>query len=110
MISSVTWKLTPIQTHKLQNSEDLVLYIYIGFQWGCLCVLKEADSLMGLKKILVEYSYFGPYSQSYGFTRTHVPMWELDYKEGWMMKNWCLWTVVLEKTLESPLDSKEIKS
>ena len=64
---------------------------------------------MGLKKILVEYSYFGPSSQCYGFTSTHVPMWELDYKEGWMMKNWCFWTVVLDKTLESPLDSKESK-
>ena len=98
-----------IQTHKLQRSEDLVLYKYICFQWGCLCALKEADSLMGLKKILVEYSYFGLSSQGCGFTSTHVPMWELDYKEGWMMKNLCFWTVVLDKTLESPLDSKEIK-
>ena len=37
-------------------------------------------------------------------------MWELDYKEGWVLKNWCFWTVVLEKTLESPLNSKDIKS
>ena len=49
------------------------------------------------------------YSQSYGFSRNHVWMWELDHKEGWIPKNWCFWTVVLEKTLESPLDSKEIK-
>ena len=49
------------------------------------------------------------YSQSYGFPCSHVQMWELDHKEGWMLKNWCFWTVVLEKTLESPLDSKEIK-
>ena len=48
-------------------------------------------------------------SQSYGFFRSHVGMWELDYKASWALKNWCLWTVVLEKTLESPLDSKEIK-
>ena len=41
---------------------------------------------------------------------SHVWMWELDYKESWMQKNWCFWTVVLEKALESPLDSKEIKS
>ena len=40
---------------------------------------------------------------------SHVQMWELDHKEGWAQKNWCFWTVVLEKTLESPLDSKEIK-
>ena len=50
----------------------------------------------------------GPYSQSYGFSSSHVWMWELDYKEGWAPKNWCLWTVDLEKkTLESPLDCKE---
>ena len=48
-------------------------------------------------------------SQSYGFFRSHVWMWELDYKEIWVHKNWCFWTVVLEKTLESPLDSKEIQ-
>ena len=51
----------------------------------------------------------GPYSQSYGFSSSHVWMWELDHKEGWVLKNWCFWTVVLEKTLESPLDCKEIK-
>ena len=51
----------------------------------------------------------GPSSQSYGFSTSHVWMWELDYKESWAPKNWCFWTVVLEKALESPLDSKEIK-
>jgi len=50
----------------------------------------------------------GPSSQSYGFSSSHVWMWELDHKESWASKNWCFWTVVLEKTLESPLDSKEI--
>ena len=50
-----------------------------------------------------------PYSQSYGFPSSHVWMWELDYKESWALKNWCFWTVVLEKTLESLLDSKEIQ-
>ena len=50
----------------------------------------------------------GPSSQSYGFCSSHVWMWELDYKEGWA-PNWCFWIVVLGKTLESPLDSKEIK-
>ena len=48
-------------------------------------------------------------SQSYGFSSSHVRMWELDYKENWVPKNWCFWTVVLEKTLESPLDCKEIQ-
>ena len=50
----------------------------------------------------------GPYSQSYGFSSSHVWMWELDHKEHWVPKNWCFWTMVLEKTLESPLDCKEI--
>ena len=51
----------------------------------------------------------GPSSQSYVFSTSHVWMWELDYKESWAPKNWCFWTVMLEKTLESPLDCKEIK-
>ena len=48
-------------------------------------------------------------SQGYGFSSSHVWMWELDYEESWVTKNWCVWTVVLEKTLESPLDYKEIQ-
>ena len=51
----------------------------------------------------------GPSSQSYGFSSSRVWMWELDYKESWAPKNWCFWTVVLEKILESPLDCKEIQ-
>jgi len=51
----------------------------------------------------------GPSGQGYGFSSGHVWMWELDYKESWVLKNWCFWTMVLEKTLESPLDCKEIQ-
>ena len=51
----------------------------------------------------------GQSSQSYGFSSSQVWMWELDYKESWAPKNWCFWTVVLEKTLETPLDCKEMK-
>ena len=51
----------------------------------------------------------GPSSQGYGFSSDHVWMWELDYKESWAPKNWCLWTVLLEQTLERPLDCKEIQ-
>ena len=51
----------------------------------------------------------GPSSQRYGFSSSHGWMWELDHKEGWVPKNWCFWTVVLEKTLESSLDCKEIQ-
>ena len=51
----------------------------------------------------------GPSSQSYGFSSSRVRMWELDQKESWALKNWCFWIVVLEKTLEGPLDCKEIQ-
>ena len=51
----------------------------------------------------------GPSNQGYGFPSSYVWMWELDYKENWAPKKWCFWTVVLEKTLESPLDNKEIQ-
>ena len=64
------------------------------------------------KHIEKQRHYFankGPSSQGYGLSGIHVWMWELDYKESWAPKNWCFWTVVLEKTLESPLDYKEIQ-
>ena len=51
-----------------------------------------------------------PSTQSYGFPSSRVLMWELDHKEGWMLNNWCFWAVVMEETLESPLDCKEVKS
>ena len=62
-----------------------------------------------IKKQRHYFANKGPSSQTYAFSDSHVWMWELDYKEGWVLKNCCFWTVVLEKNLESPLDSKEIK-
>ena len=62
-----------------------------------------------IKKQIYQFANKGLYSQSYGFSSSHVWMWEMDHKEGWVLKNWCFLTVVLEKTPESPLDSKEIK-
>ena len=62
-----------------------------------------------IKKQRHYFANKGPSSQSYGFSSSHVWMWELDHKESWAPKNWCFWTVVLEKTLESPLDCKEIQ-
>ena len=62
-----------------------------------------------IKKQRYYFANKGPYSQSYGFSNSHVWMWELDYKESWVPKNWCFWTVVLEKTLESPLDYQGIQ-
>ena len=67
--------------------------------------------MTNLDSILKSRHYFannGTSSQSYGFSVSHVWMWKLDYKESWALKNWCFWTVVLEKTVECPLDSKEV--
>ena len=68
--------------------------------------------MTNLDTILKNRCYFAnkcPYSRGYGFMSDHVWMWELDSKESWASKNWCFWTVVLEKPLESPLDCKEIQ-
>ena len=74
------------------------------------CPLEE--KLWPRQHIKKQRHYFankGPYSPSYGFSSSHVWMWELDHKEGWALNNWYFQIVVLEKTLESPLDCKEIK-
>ena len=79
--------------------------------------LKDVYSLEGhydqpKQHITKQRHYFankGLSSQGYGFSSSYVWMWEFDYKESWAPKNWCFWTVVLEKTLESPLDCKEIQ-
>ena len=80
--------------------------------------LKDACSLeesydkprQHIKKQRHHFANKGPYSQSFGFSRSHVWMWPLDHKKGWALKNWCLWIVLLEKILESPLDDREVKS
>ena len=64
---------------------------------------------MDIKKQRHYVANKGQSSQSYGFSSSHVWMWKLDYKESWVPNNWCFWTVVLEKTLESPLDCKKIQ-
>ena len=69
--------------------------------------MTNLDSILKSRDITLPTS---PFSQSYGFSSSHVWMWELDYKETWVLKNWCFWTVVLEKTLESSLDCKEVQS
>ena len=88
----------------LQNhgSHEIKRHLLLGRK-----AMTKLDSI--LKKQRHHFANRGPYSQSYGFSSSHVRMWELDHKEGWVLKNWCFWTVVLEKTLASPLDRKEIK-
>ena len=66
--------------------------------------MTNLDSILKSRDITLPTK--GPSSQSYGFSSSHVSVWGLDYKESWVLKNWCFWTVVLEKTLESPLDCK----
>ena len=78
---------------------------------GCLLLGRKAmTNLDSILKRQQRYYFANKRlsSQSFGFSSSHVWMWELDYEESWAPKNWCFWTAVLEKTLESPLDCKEI--
>ena len=83
-------------------SHDIKIFLLLGRQ-----AMTNLDSILKSRDITLPTKIW--YSQSYIFSSSHVRMWELDHKEGWAPKNWCFRTVVLEKTLESPLDSKEIK-
>ena len=72
----------------------------------------KGSPFIALQHIKKQRHYFankGPSSQGYGFSSSHVWMWALDYKESWVLRNWCFWSLLLEKTLENPLDFKEIK-
>ena len=76
------------------------------------CLLLGRKVMTNLDSILKSRDITWPakvHLVNYGFSSSHVWMWELDYKESWMLNNWYFWTVVLEKTLESPLDCKEIQ-
>ena len=79
----------------------------------CLLLRRKAmtnlDSILKSKKQRHYFADKVSSSQSYGFSSSHVRMWEVDHKESWVLKSWCFWIVLLEKTLESPLKSKEIK-
>ena len=75
----------------------------------CITASLPIQPRQHIKKQRHYFANKGPSSQGYGFSSGHVWMWELDYKESWAQKNWCFWTVVLEKTLESPSDCKEIQ-
>ena len=74
-----------------------------------ICFSLKNQLRQHIKKQRHYFVHKGLSSQGYGFSSGHVWMWELDYKESWLLKNWCFWTVVLEKTLESPWDCKEIQ-
>ena len=93
------------------NGENSVRLHFWGLQNHCRW-LKDAYSLESYDQPRQQRYYFAnksPYSQGYGFSSSHVWMWELDYEESWAPKNWYFWIVVLENTLQSPLDFKETK-
>ena len=81
----------------------------VAQSWTWLKWLSSSNSRQHIKKQRHYFANKGPSSQGYGFSNNHVWMWELDYKESWTLKNWCFWTVVLEKTFESSLNFKEIQ-
>ena len=104
------------------NSENSDRLYFLGFiitaDGDCHYEIKDSYTLwkesydQARQHIKKQRHYFankGPSSQGYGFSSGHVWMWELDCEEGWAPKNWCFWTVVVEKTLESPLDCKEVQ-
>ena len=77
--------------------------------WTKITYISYDQPRQHIKKQRHYFANKGPSSQGYGFSSGHVWMWELDCEEGWALKNWWFWAVVLEKTLESPLDYKEIQ-
>ena len=107
--------------NRWENSRNSVRFYFGGLQNHCRWWLQPRNKrhlLLGRKvmtnldSILKSRHYFankGPSCQGYGFSSGHVWIWELDCEGSWAPKNWCFWTVVLEKTLESPLDCKEVQ-
>ena len=88
----------------LQNgdcSHEIKRHLLLGRK-----VMTKLESILKNRNIILPTKV----RQSYGFTGSYIWMWDLDYKESWVPKNWCFLTVVLEKTLESPLDCKEIQA
>ena len=114
---------TPITSQQIDGEKwELWLTLYFGAPKSqqmvtatmkLRCLLLGRKAMTNLDSILKKKRHFAnkcPSSQGYSFSSSHVWMWELDCKESWALKNWCFWTVVLEKTLESPLDCKEIQT
>ena len=106
----------------MENSGSSIRLYFWGLQnhcrhwlhpwnWKMLTPWKESydQPRQHIKKQRHYFANKGPSSEGYGFSSGPVWMWELDHKESWAPKNWCFWTVMLEKTLESPLDFKEIQ-
>ena len=111
--------LISLQSNRLSRVFKSISFLVLGLLYGPALIIQNYLLLKivlwnyieneCVNVVLVIILTEGPYNQSYGFLSSHVWMWELDYKESWVPKNWCFWTVVLDKTLESPLDCKEIQ-
>ena len=108
--------------NRREKSRNGDRFYFLGLQYHCRQWLQPWNSKtltpwkksydkvkQHIKKQRHHFADKGSYNQNYGFSSSHVQMWELDHKEGWVQKNWCSCIVVLEKPLESPLDCKEIK-
>ena len=131
-MDSFIWRFLITSTYKINMKQDIVqLFLWWNSIWQILFswapkslqmvtasheikrrLLPGRKAMTNLDSISKSRHYFankGPSRQGYGFSSGHVWMWELNHKEGWTLKNWCFWAVVLEKTLESLLDCKEIQ-
>ena len=107
--------------NRWETMERIIDFIIFGSKitadCDCSCEIKrwwilerKAMTILGsILKSRYYFAYRGLSTQRYGFSSSHVWMWELEYKKSWVPKSWCFWTVVLEKTLESPLGFKEIQ-
>ena len=101
----------------ITSEEGLPNHLHFRTSWTCLDSFWQRPRLLGhfcflghfFKKQRHYFANKGPSSQGYSFSTSHVWIWVLDYKESWVPKNWCFWTVVLKKTLESPLDCKDMQ-
>ena len=109
------WKVKSLSCAQLFTTPWIAAHqapLSMGFSrqeyWSGLPLPSPMTNLDSILKTR-DFANKGPSNQSYGFSSSHVWMWELDRKEDWPQKNWCFWTVVLEKTLEIPLDCKEFK-
>ena len=107
------WKTADCGTNLIYG---LLFLFEFSLEYSCftmLCSTLYSNVQQSESVIWYIYPLFSGFpshlGQSYGFSSSHVWMWELKYKESWALKNWCFWTVVLEKTLESPFDCREIQ-
>ena len=97
--------------NRWRNNETVTDFIFLGSRITayCDCCHKSKSSFLLGRKAMINLDSILKSRDITLLTKIHVWMWEMDHKEGWVLKNWCLQTVVMVKTLESPLDSKEIK-